>query len=384
MVDQHPRADFAKTENVGSRMNRRSILRGLGAGGLGLFGIRPAGAARPNATIEIDQVKTKGPNGEEKVISTRKVPRRWYNQMKRARRVNNQLQNRFISVDGVLSVGVTALEENVAGRPRHGIEIKIEGESINPSIPRNAGGVPIVVRKNARRGAFQTHASCDNPPSNYNRTYDPISAGVVTEPHFDSLEGDNCSYGTVCCRVNKDSSSDYVLTARHLWNCALDDSEIEGRSVYQHGDWIGTVSDAWLEHDAAVVSLSSSRSASLDVVDDPNGYPLFGYVTKNEMGWLLGTTVQCRGVTSGAVTATPTDYETTRSTVCGTLENQVEYDRLNEGDGDSGGPYFYDAGHDEYHLLGMHSFSAGSAANTTTTGVAGYALSNQHSIWPAF
>lgn len=378
-------SEDAQDGQLNASWNRRSILKGLGASGLGMFGIQPVSGGRPNATVEIDQVKTKGADGQEKVIATREVPRAWYTQMKRARRVNKRLQDRFLSMDGVFSVGVTALGDRIAGKPKHGVRIRLEGNSISASIPRRAGGVPVIVERNASKGVAQSHNTCntETEPHHYNQTYDPLLAGAITEPDADSLLVDDCTFGTICCRVNQNSSSDYILTARHIWGCENTDNEIEGMDVYQHSDKIGTISDAFKEHDAVVVDLSSSRSASLGVVDDPNGYSLFGYVTKNEMGWLLGTEVQTRGVKTGAVTATPTDYEV-MTNLCDGWVDQVEYSRSDSGDGDSGGPYFYYAGHGDYHLLGMHSWANLTPPGYTTKGVAGYALANQHSIWPAF
>lgn len=364
------------SEQSAADVDRRSVLKAIGAGSLAFTGSQQVTARPPDDTVEIATTKRGRADGPDEVLRTKEVPRAWYQHQQRVQRVDEQLTNKFIDVDGVRSVGITAHGDYVGDHQRQAVKIRLDGDSIPRRIPDHVEGVPVLVEHNTPAPRPETHDDCQNA-NHYDGYYSPIEGGIVVENSWDALY--DCSgFGTTCCRVEYGGSGQYYLSASHIWGCSSSDHS--GSAVYQHGGKIGTIKNDWKSHDVVLIEPDGSRSFSADVVD--SSQQIYGYETKDQVSSMAstGATVQKRGVNSGAGTATVDDYEETINSCGYTTYDAIRYKTWDKGNGDSGGPYFVDDGY--YNsLVGMHSW--GSEFGQDTKGAAAYAMRHAHLVYPA-
>lgn len=364
------------TESGDLDVDRRSILKALGAGSLVFTGSQPVASRPGRDTVEIETTKRGRADGPDEVLRTKEVPRAWYEHQRHVRKVKEQVGERFVDDDGVRSVGITAHGDRIGEYQRQAVKIDLVGNSISRSIPERANGVPVIVEPNAPPPRRQGHDSCTNA-NEYDGYYSPVKGGVIVEQSSDALY--DCSgFGTLCCRVEYGGAGNYFLGASHVWGCTSDDHS--GADVYQHGGKIGTIKNDWKSHDAVLIEPDGSRSFSNDVVDSSD--PIYGYETENEISSMVSSnaSVQKRGINSGAGTATLREYKETINSCGYTVYDCIRYDTWDKGNGDSGGPYFVNDGY--YNsLVGMHSW--GTEFGQETKGAAAYALRAAHLVYPS-
>ncbi|MFB6186549.1 MAG: hypothetical protein ABEI86_06755, partial [Halobacteriaceae archaeon] len=145
----------------------------------------------------------------DKVLQTEKVPRRWWEHVLDARKLNNKLTSRFIDLPGVVSVDTRRSEQEIAGRKRMVITIGVTEGSNSLKVPSSQNGVPIQV---IERDPVKLTSCVHQGP------YDTVSPGV----QFQS----NNAEGTATTEVGWNGNCPYMLSAAHIWDAC--DQDITG------------------------------------------------------------------------------------------------------------------------------------------------------------
>lgn len=383
MASNGHQADETDGKSTSIGVDRRSVLKGLGIGSVSLFGYQPAVAQSRGDRVEIVTAKRPNENEAVEVATTEEVPRRWYNQLKRARRVNQRIKDQLMSADGIKSIGITSQGDRIGEYQKQTIRVRRTDEPINTSIPDHVDGIPVHVEEDDTEARLSTHGTCTQF-NNYDRDYDPVKGGAIIEGRANAFADDgNCNnIGTACCRMmDLGTGTYYLMTAHHLVDgCGAGD--VSGQSVYQHADFIGPVAQSHKQYDVVLVGLSffSTRSGFSDTIVETS-QPVSGFVNADGVATMASKdeTVSKRGVRTGDTTAT-VDTHAETLTACGnTYHDQIEYKMAVSNGGDSGGPYFTDSGNGYNLLVGMNSAEIGTLR---TSGVAAYRLNGQLSLIP--
>lgn len=296
--------------------SRRNVLRAVGAAGVGLTTIGEAAATDDG--VRIDTVKHRGRTLESEV-----VPREWYQHETRVDAVASGLEREYQSNSAVSGVGFTATDRTVDGRFVTRPVVYTSGDTSMLSVPSSRNGVSIERRETPD----------PEPDDCYTGDYETVPGAVQLE---------TSGKISATCRVLDSNNNPRLMTCAHGFDRC--DGSIEGDSVDQSGQDLGSVDEWSVAQDWATIQLSDSSP-----VDDFNSgiagtfRNFTGYVTRDGLKSLMSdnTTVYHSGKTTCQTEGTITDIDVSFSICDGdaSANNYVKTSAPTE-PGDSGGPHY--------------------------------------------
>lgn len=260
-------------ETATKTSRRRDVLKAIGVGPIMHFDPSVIGTPDSVKEIKIPVVK----KGDE-VLKWKKVPQPWWNHELHAREVVEKAHDRFLDMEGVVSVGQGVGKDTIAGRNAFEITVGIDPEQSPPDLPDTFDGM--AVRTRVADGDF---LKC----SNLQRFYQ--APGGVT------LEGQDP--GSAAFKVTSTNGRVGMLTAHHLFSCLGD---VTGYNGYQCGTKVGEVGQNDTSADFAIVRGDSPFDSTIRE-DDGTTWEIAGYKTESGIADLIssGEPITRTGVSFG-------------------------------------------------------------------------------------
>lgn len=282
------------------------------------------------------------------------VSKEWYEQVKSARKANEQVTDRFLSMKSVVRVGIETDDYRIGGLPAQrvavGVDPAVEGAP-REKIPTEVGGVPVVVHETA-----STVPTCgsDSTTDCYVGKYTAYGGLAVT---VSDSSGFNVT-GTSCCRAYK-NGNEFLLTAKHLFTEEVNkcsDNIVDGAELTLSGGAILKEPDhLYSDSDAALVGGGGTEITN-DIVEEPDK-GIVGRVTVDGLSYLqsTGKIVEKRGRCTCRTDGRVKQYGGSES--CGVLAEikEIVTSSLTQKKRDSGGPVYYEpsTSTDELYLVNM-------------------------------
>jgi len=352
-------------------------LGALGTTGLGLSALTGLAKASGENFIEIPTHM----RGDEVAI-TKKVPQEWYSHVKHTRVANEAFQSKYLSQNGVKTIGRTRSDLTYGGRYGFQLRIEIDFDEFDGQVPNEFDGVPVEVIE-YRGGSLGACEADVDITSNY-------PGGINVETSTSTCT----SFGTTAIKVDVNNNP-YMLTAAHLWDAC--NNNITGDSAYNMGDIFGTVDDYNDDEDWATIDSGSSLD---DRIREEGGtrIDVVGHVNSNGVDDMItsGETVYKMGVTTGKEQGTVKGNGVFTGFDCVDFNGNGVETKVDYADGDSGGPV-YDIEFGNAYIIHLNSWQTGSNIGSQTchptssncntpeiwtrdTGIGFYHLNNSHSM----
>lgn len=300
--------------------SRRNALKGLGVGALGVSSIGLATATDRGDTVRIPITKR-----GDMVLKWKEVPRSWYEHMKHSKQVREEITLNHLDKPGIEGIATARWEKRFDGKYGLLVEVEVDPESYNGSLPDSKEGIPIrtTTAPNLRPGACCHHTD-----------YDPVPGGVAVQAERSTGRAS----GSAGFCVNDPDGNRRLLTANHLWGTCEDSS---GKTLYQHTDEFGLVDTYDTDTDYALVRPTSAEGIDNAVFVDGFLYTVSGYKTTSGINDLISTGETCYQ-TGGTTCTTQGTIEanglSTPGIDCIDYEGAGVKANIVAGDGDSGGP----------------------------------------------
>lgn len=367
-----------------SRLTRRRVMKLAAAAGFG---------ASTVATLTSDDIKAAA--SDEVTIAfdvsgrnKKQVPADWYNRVQDAKRVNEQIQQKFAKREGVHSIGMSS-GGGPDGSDNPHVQVTLDEDSDQKDerrgeIPERKDGIRIDVDE--QHVAKDTTDSHDEDSCN-DETQDVSSLPGGTKLRLAPDDPGFCTNGP---RFINGTSRDWLFgwsTAAHCVGC-----EAVGQPVYHGGDPYANVIWADFDRDIAYLERRSDTSPESEIVEPSNhsnSVHISDTVSESGMATITGNSnyeVFTRGVggctnRGGRVSEYNTVYFSFGNCI-EYLQDQyvVGYDHSSstppEG-GDSGAtPFVEDNGN--YFVIGSHT---GHPNTSESYGPQGYTLKVDYDIW---
>jgi len=217
---------MSENDTAEGSTSRRTVLKGVG-GAIATAGVSQVAAARvPDGAdmVEIPKVML----GDE-VWKTKAVPKKWWSQVQRARRLSRKLPKQ---IDGAVTASRVRDKDEIAGKNQIGVEVKFDNEdaAASANLPDHVESVPISsgVELEGRQ------QSCINLVAEYNFLGGQYFG--VNDEYIDEETGENvyedCNdpgllgHGTMGCYMEtKGSNYRFMLSAWHIFggqDCSRD------------------------------------------------------------------------------------------------------------------------------------------------------------------
>lgn len=364
-----------------SEINRRKVMKSLGAGGITMVPGATASVAG-NVGRQVRIVTARG-GPKDEPIETRKVPVKWVQHNKSLRSLNKAVAEQFGHLDHVQSVylggssqstdGLVFQEQVIEATPDATQE---EVESLPGTLSEAGVKVPSdVTIENIRveqAGSVPTLTGCEDAGT---LTKDPYPGGLYIKPV------NNDGRGTAGFRVYHDDGTEYVLTSNHVVAQTGDGScDVSSDSVkaYEHqDDLIGPVTDGHALHDWALVDAANYTNIddSHDVTDISNEIwhnggdtvTIGGYWTMSGLGTIMDVNgaAKKQGVSTGYTEGTLRGKNVWNADQNGCYRSdfngvKVEAEAV---EGDSGGPLWSES-NAEAKIIGFTVLKGGSTLYT--------------------
>lgn len=301
-------------------VSRRTALKVAGSGAVSLAGVGLISAAKNDDTVEITVSRnSEGPLKRKRVLQS------WYNHLQQVRKVTDEVASEYNHRAGVISVGYVQGEDRIGGKRSFAVEVEVNPDEFDGSVPEQRDNVPVTVTESATSGPM---------PACYN--YDDFSSvpGGVT------LEGDGL--GTSGFEVTDENDDSGMLTANHLWGICADSG---GERAEQNGNFLGEVISHDTDADFAVVDDQSDSKSLNDEIKQEGSvrWDISGWKTEDGIADLIESEedVRSMGVTTG-LTKGPVKKKSQRpyNPSCIDLEGEAVKLDIDTGQGDSGGPTY--------------------------------------------
>lgn len=338
-------------------IQRRQLIASVGAGSLtGIVVGTAKGNSESEEWVEIDTHKAGGD-----VIRTERVPDKWYVQLEKSRRVQEQLSNDMLNNTGVERVSRANSDDTINGFGKTEIVVEAKDPDHISDI-EEIDGIPIRVEKTVEL----EDEYCE-----------PSSPSCV--PGGASVSRPFALNFTNCCPIEYQNDSRYLTTAHGFGDPCEDNIENTIYTTYPGGEDIGMVEMFDPVLDFAVIEPYQSTPGN-NVIPEPN-IPIWGYVTENGIDLLRSNNEQIEKY--GSNTCHQLGEITSVSTLnqCGEAEQWIMGEFGNTGSGDSGGPHFHhiqDTQGEYISIVGVHK--AGDGEMNTRASPA-WRLADEYNIW---
>lgn len=240
-------------------LNRRSYLKRVSLGGLGIAGSGfLSNSVRGENTIKVPAYVSEG-----EVVGYTEVNKDWWDYTQVAKQVAEEAKDNFLNHPKVGMIEETSAEEELGktGMLRDEVTVYAAPDAsvteLRTIIPNSVDRININVRP--WNGLHHT---------SYEGKHDPVPGGVV----FGEGDDGNGGYddrATICCRVDW-SGKNRLLLPRHVfpqnaWGSEdvpgrCDDDDVTDKAVWQSDQYIGTTDGEWQYLDVAVVGRNTTAS----------------------------------------------------------------------------------------------------------------------------
>lgn len=343
-------------------VDRRTALKTFGGVVAGAGGFSHLGVVRGSDFVEVPIVMRHG-----EVIETKKVPRSWYEHIKRAHRVLDNRRRVLGRKEGVVTLGLSISGEDFGGKKGSRIAVGIDPEvGVEGKLPEEAEGIGVTINEVEE---IKPHSGpCYGPGDT-----DPMPGGVLNE--YLGVKG------TSCVKVvdSNDTSKKYMLSAAHNFRIDLGDcsEDITGNRIGQEttGRFIGDVVDYSNKKDYAVYDNSATSNITFE-----SEIHSVGIVNGQYTDWGVedlkedGDPVNKRGITTGKTEAVVKETGESLANPCWglggkgvKLSHTLNSDPGGSGPGDSGSPW-YTSQSGSAIILGMHSAGGDEITETSCEG----------------
>lgn len=308
------------------KITRRSTLKILGGSALG--SVASVGVVQGTSTVTIPEHV----EGDE-VVSTRKVPKPWYEHMRNAEEAVSKAHSRFGEKDGIFFIGLGVSKARFGGTRGFFIDIE-ETEEYSGGKPDRIDGIPVKFSKAPKNWG----KGCTN------FELSSVDGGICVTNETDGGWGSNCS------RVHF-NGNEYMLTARHIFNGTCNDASAIGEVAGQrsspnsgatHRD-IGTIEGEHVKQDWAYYDASLTSESITAEIDDNSSYPIVrGYVARETVKNMAsnGETVHNMGTNTGLTSGAVKNIDAYFTYDCANFGYDGVRTHCDFGEGDSGGPTF--------------------------------------------
>lgn len=357
--------------NTGNSHNltRRRVIKLAGVGGItgGVWGV-PTVSGKEDGNVEIVTLAD-----GDCPVKTQKVPERWYNHTKNARKVKDSLSIALENQAGIHAVAMGRSEEKIDGFRKHNITITISPGKDTTVIPSEKNGIPVNIKRDE---GVQLSDSCDIDATYYDEQPSSIEGGIL-------WNSPDCGAGTLCCRVkwyNNGSWDKYMLSSRHIYTGELcDHNDPNNRDWCQYNDTVvGTCVKEWQRYDSVLLNLDqTNRDYAARIVT--NAQPIEGRVTPDGLDCFKSndTRIEQNGVSSGYDDGEiiSTNADSHNCTYNNNINGMVS-STLSSINGDSGGPQYYTE-NGKIYIVGMHVGSL----DGDTVGMSAAHLNDKEGLW---
>jgi len=306
---------MSEDDNSKQRTSRRQVLSGVGSSLLAFSSIQLVSGEVPKSaeTIEIPKIM-----GDEGVLKTKEVPKKWWENVLKARRATKKLSD-DISFDTVIHR--RSGKDTIAGKNQMKLDVEVTSDTREDAFPASVNDIPIETIESADRGRTCVNF---NDESNI-----PGGVAMTTEPG---------GFGTTGSPVYDDNDS-YMLTAYHLFDPHINCGDIEDLDGYQVQDYFGQVSTHFdTDLDYAAVSVDASNRSLDDTIEHNNNrYDVSGWATNLEDDEEEGATMYKTGCVTGYTRGEIYSLVTNTTTDCLdiTPSEGISWD-MDQAGGDSG------------------------------------------------
>lgn len=308
-------------------------MKSLGISVLGV-GAVPVVSASKMVTV------VTGRSGSEPV-ATRRVPRRWHEHAKAARRVKANLSRRYRANDAVVDVAIGRGSSKIGDLWTNTVKIDVQrGVASSLSVPDTAEGVAVNTNAVDRADNEIELQFCHNMGD-----YDGVVGGVETRGIRDG-DGELDATSTLCCPVKK-GSTEYALVSNHMF--LPGGSECDGnwdKRLYQNNinDYIGRVERYDEDLDYALVKpYNTDMTIQNRVEGEPqaNG-SIVGHVTKDGLQTYMsvGTPLHKMGLSTGRQKGQIKSVNQSYKKGCPNVDGEGIRTKAYCAKGDSGGPHY--------------------------------------------
>jgi hypothetical protein len=356
---------------------RRSALKSFGISVLGV-GAVPVVSASKMVTV------VTGRSGSEPV-ATRRVPRRWHEHAKAARRVKANLSQRYAANDAVVDVAIGRGSSKIGDLWTNTVEVDVRrGVASSLSLPDSVEGVAVNANAVDRADNEIDLHFCTNMGD-----YDGVVGGVECRAIQDR-DDDLDSTATICCPVKK-GSTQYALVSNHMF--LQDNSQCEGnwdKRLYQDdaNDYIGEVERYNQELDYALVKpYDPNMTMQNRIVGESWGNgSIVGHATKDALQIYMSgdTPVYKMGVSTGRQSGTIDRIDASYTNYCPTINGDGIKTTATSATGDSGGPHYVTTKLDGVLITSIHVGTITNQVGTKTCSGVDLKLASTSISTPAY
>ena len=315
------------------------------------------------------------------VTKYEKVPKKWWNQRNQTNTAIQTLATELQAHPAVTHIQKTPIKSAIDGHRYFKIQVGVDSSIDEIELPNRVHNVRV---ERIPSGSFETtvtYNACYNDGE-----YDPISGGEVLCNKTDG-------YFTSACRVKKNGSGSYMLTAAHPFydenssSCsgALNEPCWQGESTTSNRKF-GEVYDWYSRHDWAILTVGENGLDADRNIRFPNGnkYVVKGHYTKEKIDRMAsyGNTVHKIGASTGNTTGEikSISYKINNGH-CIYMDGAAVRVSNNQAGGDSGGPVFELVG-DKCEMVSIATL--GNTSEIIGTACGGNTLYSHAYGWPAY
>lgn len=337
---------------------RRGVLKSVGSG----FGLTAVSGGNPFSTTSTRKVRITTVRSGDEALERKKVPKRWWQQMETAEKVQRNLERKWQKAPGtgVKDVSLATRPKTVGGRRAGAVSVSVDPETgAQVEVPDRVDGVELNV-EDYEQGELESCPASDCDQQRYDESHSYVPGGVKTER--DIPDSQYYSVATTTCRVYDSNNNPYMMHCAHQFG-ACDSSSMNDEVAYQAYQKMGSVLAYDLSMDFAVVSESTDSEINglSGTVENAAG-DVLGRVTKSGLKDLMSNQTEvyksgqrtCR--TSGVVD----EINQSNSLDCASDDDNYVDCTMETCQGDSGAPYYaekWDPTMKEYYtaIIGVHS-----------------------------
>lgn len=265
---------LAMADSDSSRSGRRGFLKKTAA--VGALGLSSAiGVASAGSFIEVPIVK----RGDE-ILKTRRVPREWWEHVKRARRINAKYTDEASEESPITDVRTTLDTDTIGGRNKMKIVLGTE-DGATLALPQSVQDVPVETGQPA--GISKT---CFN-----HQEYTFVPGGVPF--------GNDSTSGTAGCQVI-DGGNERMITASHLWGCSGQNNSTAHQYTQEFGQTTGVFNES-LDY-MLVENTAGDNTLGGAIEHDGGSFPIGGRATNYEVLHDEDVTIHKTGIHTGSTT----------------------------------------------------------------------------------
>lgn len=300
-------------------ISRRTVVKSLGASIAAYNSIGIVSSREKQDMVTIPVVKS----GDE-VVKSKKVPRKWREFEKSAKKNFARIQKKFGQKDGVVSIAKGRDKKSVAGKKVSNIKVYVNPNKDFPDIPSSINGVNVATVEEIPNTEPNTANTGD---------YDPIPGGVQLE------NGQTGGIGTTSQKVTVNGDP-HLLTCAHLFGAC--DGGVDGNAI-QGNDNLGSASGGINDADMDITTIPDyDVNDYADYIMDGDAPVVNGHLTEIAISDLKsnGDTVYKMGRTTGLTNGVIKDDQYMFA-ACGGTEYPYVRSSMTTEDGDSGAPHYY-------------------------------------------